>query len=110
MEKLYGSSPADLYAALGPCIGQCCFETDGDVPAAMLEALGGEAETLLTKKEPKWHVDLAGLNQLWLLRAGIPEDHIDTSDLCTACRADLFWSHRKMGTARGLQAALITCK
>lgn len=110
MEKLYGSSPADLYAALGPCIGQCCFETDSDVPAAMLEALGQEAEAFLMKKGAKWYVDLAGFNQLWLLRAGVPAEHIDVSGLCTACRNDLFWSHRKMGIARGLQAALITCK
>ena len=27
--------------------------------------------------------------------------------LCTACRPDLFWSHRKMGEARGAQVAVI---
>lgn len=109
MNLLYSSSPEDIFAALGPCIGQCCFETDGDVPDAMLSALGSEAEAFLSRRGNKWHVDLAGLNRLWLLRSGIPAEHIDISGLCTACLPELFWSHRKMGTARGLQAAAITC-
>ncbi len=107
MERLYGTNPADLLAALGPCIGPCCFETDGDVPEAMRAALGADAEPYLEQRGRKWHVDLAGLNRQWLLRAGLPPEQIDVCGLCTACRPNLFWSHRKMGEARGVQAAMI---
>ena len=107
MERLYGTNPADLRAALGPCIGPCCFETDGDVPEAMRAALGADAEPYLERRGQKWHVDLAGLNRQWLLRAGLTPEHVDVCGLCTACRPDLFWSHRKMGEARGVQAAMI---
>lgn len=107
MERLYSSSPGDLLAAIGPCIGACCFETDGDVPQAMRAALGADAEPYIQWKAPKYHVDLAGLNRQWLLRAGLAPDHIDVCGLCTACRPDLFWSHRKMGNARGAQVAMI---
>ena len=110
MGRLYGTDPGNLRAALGPCIGQCCFETDCDVPEAMTAALGREAEPCLKKRGPKWHVDLEGLNRRWLLRAGLPPEHIETSGLCTSCRPDLFWSHRKMGEARGVQCAAIQCK
>lgn len=106
--RLYGARPERLRAALGPCIGQCCFETGGDVPEAMTAALGEAAEPFLEKRGPKWHVDLEGLNRLWLLRAGLPPENIEASGLCTACRPDLFWSHRKMGEARGVQCAAIT--
>ena len=107
MTEAYGSDPAKLLAAIGPCIGQCCFETDGDVPEAMRSGLGAEAEPYLERRGAKWHVDLAGLNRQWLLRAGLLPEHIDVCGLCTACRPDLFWSHRKMGEARGAQVALI---
>lgn len=107
MAEAYGSCPADLRAALGPCIGQCCFETDGDVPAAMLEALGHDADPYLERRGAKFHVDLTGLNRQWLLRAGLAPEHIAVSDLCTACHPELFWSHRKMGDRRGVQAAVI---
>lgn len=108
MEAAFSSRPQDLLAAVGPCIGQCCFETDADVPGAMLAALGAEAEPYLDRRGPKWHVDLTGLNRQWLLRAGLAPARIDVCGLCTACRPDLFWSHRKMGQARGAQVAMIS--
>ena len=108
MTDTYGSRPEELVAAIGPCIGQCCFETDSDVPDAMRAALGADAEAYLEYRDPKWHVDLAGLNRQWLLRAGLAPHHIDVCGLCTACRPDLFWSHRKMGNARGAQTAMIS--
>ena len=70
-------------------------------------ALGAEAEPYLERRGPKWHVDLAGLNRRWLLRAGLLPEHIDVCGLCTACRPELFWSHRRMGEARGAQVAVI---
>lgn len=107
MAAAFHSDPHDLLAAIGPSIGPCCFETDSDVPKAMRAALGTDAESYLTWKAPKYHVDLAGLNRQWLLRSGVTPDHIDVCGLCTACRPDLFWSHRKMGNSRGAQVAMI---
>ena len=110
MGAAYGSRPAELLAALGPCIGPCCFETDGDVPEAMQAALGADADAYIMVKGPKFHVDLAGLNRQWLLRAGLLPERIEVSGICTACRPDLFWSHRKMGDQRGVQVAVISLK
>ena len=73
----------------------------------MVSALGPEAGPYLERRGPKYHVDLAGLNRQWLLHAGVAPEHIDICGLCTACRPDLFWSHRKMGEARGAQVAVI---
>ena len=109
MTEAFGSQPADLLAAIGPCIGPCCFETDDDVADAMMAALGCEtALSYLERHGSKWHVDLEGLNRQWLLRAGLVPEHIDPCGLCTACHPDLFWSHRKMGNARGAQIAMIS--
>lgn len=109
MTESFGTRPETLRAAIGPCIGACCFETDHDVADAMTTALGEEtAAPYLEQRGAKWHVDLAGLNRQWLLRAGLMADHIDVCGLCTACHPKWFWSHRKMGSARGLQVAMIT--
>ena len=53
----------------------------------------------------KWHIDLKAINALWLRGAGVDQIHI--CEHCTACRPDLYWSHRKMGQARGAQIAMI---
>lgn len=108
MGRLYGAKPQDLIVATGPSIGQCCFETDDDVPQAMEKAFGvQEAQPFFQRRGNKWHVDLKGLNARWLLDIGVKAQQIDICPLCTACRTDLFWSYRKAGNARGAQAAMI---
>ena len=106
MVRLFGCNPANIRAAIGPAIGQCCFETDEDVPAALRDALGAEVEPYITWNGTKYHIDLKAVNALWLRKAGV--ETIDICDHCTAYRPDLYWSHRKMGNARGAQIAMIS--
>lgn len=110
LERLYGAKAERIIAAIGPCIGQCCFETDGDVPQAMTAGLGADAAPYLEQRGAKWYVDLAGLNRQWLLQAGVAPQHIDVSGLCTYCRTDLFWSYRKVGGWRGAQVAMTSLR
>lgn len=110
MGDMFSSDPRNIIAAVGPCIGRCCFETDADVPDAMQAALGNDAKPYLEQRGTKFHVDLAGLNRQWLLRSGLQPEHIDVCGLCTACRSDWFWSHRKLGDARGAQIAMIALR
>lgn len=105
MTREFGCDPRNIRAAIGPCIGRCCFETDRDVPDAMRKALGGEAEEAITGAGPKYHVDLKKLNELWLRRAGV--EQIDVCPDCTVCQPDRFWSHRVTRGDRGSLAALI---
>ena len=105
MQETFGTDPRDLRAAIGAAIGPCCFETDADVPRALRDVLGREAEPYITRRGQKWHVDLKGVNARWLEKAGVTQ--IDVCPDCTACRPDLYWSHRRMGQARGAQIAMI---
>lgn len=107
MAAEFGSNGADIRAALGPSIGVCCFETDADVPEAVLAGFGPEAEPFIERRGSKFHVDLKGVNRAWLLRAGVEAAHIETHPDCTACRLDRYWSHRVLGARRGGQIAVI---
>lgn len=106
MQRIFGCGPADIRAAIGPAIGPCCFETDSDVPEALRAALGDEAEPYITWNGRKYHIDLKAINALWLRKSGVTQ--IDVSGDCTACRTDLYWSHRKHGGERGSQIAMIS--
>lgn len=108
MVKHFGCKPENIYAAIGPNIAQCHFETDGDVPAAMLEAYGPEAEGYVERRGEKYYLDLKGINALALRRAGVA--HIEISEVCTYCQCDRFWSHRASRGERGSQGAVICCK
>lgn len=107
MVQTFGCDPKNIRAALGPCISKCCFETDCDVPDAMVLALGAAALPAITRTDDKFHVDLKYINQVFLKRAGVPEDSIDVCPLCTCCDPDTFWTHRKHQTQRGSLAAVI---
>lgn len=106
MTRLFGCQPAHIRAAIGPAIGQCCFETDDDVPQALHAALHSAADPYITWDGRKYHIDLKGINALWLQTAGITQ--IDICDHCTACRSGLYWSYRRQGNARGSQIAMIS--
>ena len=108
MVNTFGCDPKDIRAAIGPNIGPCCFETDRDVPDAMIAALSKDAAACIVPRGNKFYVNLKELNALWLRNTGV--ENIEISPLCTACHQDLFWSHRKMGNARGSQGAVIICK
>ena len=107
MGRLFGARPEDIRVAIGAGIGQCCFETHDDVPNAMTAAFGAAVTEYISPLGQKWTVDLKGINAWRLRDAGVLPEHIDICPLCTACRTDLYWSHRKMGERRGVQGALI---
>ena len=108
MVQNFGCKPEDIRAAIGPNLGQCHFETDLDVPAALTAAYGEEIQTYIRHKGEKYYPDLKGINALALRRAGVR--HIEISDSCTWCESDRFWSHRVTKGDRGSQGAVITCK
>lgn len=108
MVEAYGCRREDIRAAIGPNIAQCCFETDPDVPEAMVKTYGKAAEPFLRPSGEKYYVNLKEINALSLRQAGVRD--IAISSLCTACEPGRFWSHRKMGSSRGSQGAIIVCK
>jgi len=101
----FGSSPADVKAAIGPCISKCCYETDADVAHALQTALPETAIRCLTSRGDKYMTDLKEANRLLLTGAGLRD--IAVSDECTSCSCDKYWSHRKTNGRRGSQAAVI---
>ena len=107
MAREFGSRPENIRAAIGPNIGVCCFETDKDVPEAMVAAFGEEARPFIFPKGDKYYVNLKEINALVLRRTGVR--HIELSTECTVCQCHRFWSHRVTKGARGSQGAIIVC-
>ncbi len=101
MEADYGCRREDILVGIGPSIGFCCFEVDApvwDVFAGMEEwaPICGRDD-----RNGKFHIDLWEVNRRILLAAGVREDNITVTDLCTHCHPDVFWSHRATGGRRG---------
>ncbi|PYI54565.1 peptidoglycan editing factor PgeF [Paenibacillus flagellatus] len=115
MTKTFGSSPADVRAAIGPSIGDCCYEVDGHVIGRIdecLDRLGADESVRRTVYRPaeepgKSMLNLQEMNRQIMIKAGILPTHIEICGMCTGCRTDLFFSHRKEKGSTGRMASWI---
>jgi len=92
--KAVGADLGALHAAIGPCIGPCCYEVGSDVA----EAAGKDGRWLRATTPGKFTFDLAAYVRWELEMTGIPGRNISGPALCTRCNPALFFSHRADGT------------
>ena len=113
MQEKFGSHAEDLRVVIGPSIGPECYEVGEEVAKEFEQSFGKrvwESNIILVKKEnvkEKYFVNLWEANRVALLEAGVGDNHIVVSGLCTMCRQDLFFSHRASGNKRGSMAGFI---
>lgn len=132
MQMEFGTHPEDVIAALGPGIGQSCYEVGPEVAKefhaqfpASREWFDGPFESLVADgNDPNWlpwltmrppghqpppptaHLDLIAANRAILIAAGIPAAKVFSSGLCTGCRLDLFFSYRRERSTGRQMAAI----
>jgi polyphenol oxidase len=87
MIKEFNSDPKNLLTGIGPSLGPCCAEFihyRSEIPKAFW-----------SYKNRADCFDFWAMSKDQLTEAGIPKNHIVSSNLCTRCRTDLFFSYRK---------------
>ena len=109
MEREYGCERKHIVCAIAPSICQRCYEVSEDVALRFLDVFGDSyGEELLYRKENgKYQLNLHKACHITLLQAGILEEHIDVTDLCTCCNPDFFFSHRASHGMRGNLAGVM---
>lgn len=120
LQMEFDSQPANLFAALGPAIGACCYEVGPEVAAAFAaqfscaeawfagpfgELATGEDPTPLpwltmappghTPPPKRGRLDLIAANRWQLEEAGVRPENIFSSGLCTACCSEWMFSYRR---------------
>ncbi len=88
----FGSKPKDIIIGIGPHIMDCCFETQEDVYEKFALKYGSD---ILTLKVEKTNVNMQLCVLKQLKEAQIPPQNITLANMCTYCREDLFYSHRR---------------
>ena len=117
LEHEFGTTPADIVAAIGPSIGPCCYEVGTELVDAF--AAAGHERYLVdrwflapapprgSRERPKLRLDVVGANRDQLLLAGVPEEQIHSSGLCTAMHLDVLTSYRAEKEQAGRLVAVI---
>jgi YfiH family protein len=88
MRERFASEAGDLHAAIGPGIGECCYEVGPEVAAEF-------------GRTGRVHLNLAEENRRQLLEAGVTAERIYASNLCTQCLFQDFHSFRRDREASG---------
>jgi len=102
----FGSDPAQLVAAIGPGIGECCYTVGHDLQQQFETRFEYGAELFLKGNEVT-RLDLIEANRRQLLAAGLPEDSVAIVGGCTSCQPWYFYSHRASGGHAGRMMAVI---
>jgi purine-nucleoside/S-methyl-5'-thioadenosine phosphorylase / adenosine deaminase len=90
----------ELVAAVGPCIGPCCYEVDEPVLDAMRRRFGPALEGALSPTRPGHaRLDLPALAREALRGGGAAVGVV--AGACTRCDAARFHSYRRDGAAAG---------
>jgi YfiH family protein len=134
MRRYFDTTPRDIKAAIGPGVHNCCY-TVGEEVRAEFETQFAYADKLfheekesdairdkypllfMTKRAPghselpsNLFLDLVEANRRQLMDAGVSPKNIESSPLCTSCRTDLLFSHRKENGVTGRMMAAVAIK
>ncbi|USK35615.1 peptidoglycan editing factor PgeF [Bacillus sp. F19] len=97
-----------IYAIIGPSIGPCCYVVDDYVIEKVNQVIRNTAALPYHKvSEGQYSLDLKQLNKQLLIHAGVKEDRILTSSLCTSCESSMFFSHRRDSGSTGRMFSFI---
>jgi polyphenol oxidase len=117
LAREFGSKPGDLTAAIGPSIGPCCYEVGPELVDAF--AAAGHERHLIqrwfatpppprgSRHQPTLRLDVAGANRDQLILAGVADERIHLSGLCTTMNLDVLTSYRAEKEKAGRLAGVI---
>lgn len=112
MKEEFGSHPENIHAAVGPSIGPDNYEVDQRVIDEVCECpfIKGnvrEGKHFVVKENGKFDLNLWEVCRDTLISAGLKDENIYISGLCTMKEHELFFSHRYTNGRRGLNAGII---
>lgn len=87
METLFGTVAANCQIHLGPSIQKCCYTVSTELLTQFTDHFGSTVAS-------GTNLSLQSANVNQLLEIGLPTAAISVFPFCTACRTDLFYSHR----------------
>jgi hypothetical protein len=110
MAAEFNSNPRDLWAAIGPSIGQCCYVVGPDVHKKFSDAFDYAQDLFRNTGNESWHLDLWQANHRQLLSCGVSAQRILAHNICSSCNSEKFFSARKLGPHSGRTLSLIALR
>lgn len=87
MKKDFNCHVENINIVLGPSIQKCCYEVSQELADIAVKNFGKEFES-------NRFIDLQGIVKKQLIEAGIDENNIEISNICTKCGSGDYFSYR----------------
>lgn len=100
MKNSFGTVAANCRIHLGPSIQKCCYTVSAELLTQFTDRFGSTVHNGA-------NLDLQAANVHQLIEVGLSPDSISISPFCTACRTDLFYSHRAENGRTGRMLSFI---
>ena len=101
VRTMSGNVDGTVRAYIGPCIRRCCYEVSEELAGTFSDRFGPEVVS-------GRHLSLPDAIHIDLEKGGVSE--VRDLGLCTGCRSDLFYSHRKQGLKTGRNLAAVALR
>lgn len=101
MNQQFGTSPSDCTVHLGPSIQRCCYTVSEELADQFEQTFGASVRSGVCA------LSLQDANVQQLTQVGVSSHTISVSPFCTACRTDLFYSHRAEAGKTGRMLSFI---
>lgn len=108
MSQQYHTDPAKLIATIGPSVGPEHYSVGNEVVDQFVDLYKGDAYSLFTNSKGEIYLDLWKANRMQLEQVGVRE--IETSEICTVCHGEDWYSHRGEHGKTGRFGAVITLR
>lgn len=93
MREKFQVRAENLLVGFGPALRNCCYEVGREFKDYFPEGL--------SERGNRMYFDLSSTNKKQLLEAGVKEENISDSGICTSCRNDKYFSYRKEADSSG---------
>lgn len=108
----YNCDPKDIICCIGPCIKKCHFEVSKDVADSFRAEFCKMKDidqiiVCSNNNEQKYLIDTTRINQNMMKEAGLLEENIIDSGICTVCNADYMHSYRVAKEKAGRNTAIL---
>ena len=114
MVNEFNCNPEDIICCICPSIRKCHFEVDKDVKDMFEKEYKDldkeQLKEIIEEKIPnqKWNIDTVLINKIILKKAGLKDENIIDSKICSVCEPEKVHSKRASGTNTwGLGTAII---
>lgn len=102
--KKLGGQQKEIFVAIGPHIGNCCYDVDYDRVSEFKKVK--ISTNIFIRRNSRWFIDLAIFASQQMIELGISKENIDVLPYCTFCNTEFYSFRRDKNTCERMYSLI----